>query len=153
MTPSIELRPGPPAWALAAAAPVVAIALVAYRAAGPGLTRTADDPVSPWFVVAGTAVLAVWVSWRALTQRADLTPDALRCRNLSSTFEIDWDGVESLQVVRRPGVVVIDIRFVRMRRTHRLGAATRFPGPDAEAVLDTLRAHPMAAALLVERGS
>jgi hypothetical protein len=150
---SLDLRPGPPAWALAVLAPLVAAALLLYRAAGPGFARTADDPVSPWWVVGPTLVLAVWVSWRAVTQSATLDDEALRCRNLSSTFEVGWPDVEELEVVRRPGLVLVEIRFRTVRRSHRLGAATRFAGEEAEAVLDVIRAHPVAGGLLAERES
>lgn len=146
----VELAPGPPAWAAAVAAPVVALALVAFRLWTSGLRSGPDDPVPPTLLAVFTVGLALVLSWRALTQRAVLDDAGLACRNLVVSFEVDWDRVEELAVVRRPGVVLVEIRILHLRRRHRLGAATRFPGPEAEAVLDVLRAHPAARERLVE---
>lgn len=149
----IVLRPGPPAWATAVLAPVVAVALVAYRTVGSGLARTADDPVPPWILAVLTVAVGCALAWRSLTQRAALGPDALHSRNLTTSFSVDWDRIDHLDVLRRWGLVVIDVRIRGMRRRLRLGAATRFGGDESELVLDVLRAHPAAAALLVEHAS
>jgi hypothetical protein len=152
MTAVVELRAGTPARVLAAAAPVLAVALLGWRAAADGFARTPDDPVAPWVLVGPTLLGAAWVSWRALTQAARLDEGGLRCRNLSVTVGADWSDVERLEVVRRWGLLVIEVRFRGHRRRHRLGAATRFAARDAEAVLDLLRAHPVAAGLLADAG-
>ena len=146
----MTLRPGPPAWATAVAAPLVAVALVAFRALGPGLARTPDDPVPPWVLAVLTVVVGLGLTWRALTQRAELADDALTCRNLVTTFTVGWDQLDRLEVVRRPGLVVVDIHVRGLRRRHRIGAATRFTGDESDLVLDVLRAHPAAGALLVD---
>jgi len=150
--PGMTLRPGPPAWATAVVAPLVAAALVAYRAAGPGLARTADDPVPPWVLGVLTVVVGMGLAYRALTQRAVLGDGDLRCRNLVTTFTVGWDQLDRLEVVRRWGLVVVDVHVRGMRRRLRVGAATRFGGEEAEAVLDVLRAHPIAGALLGDDG-
>jgi hypothetical protein len=150
--PGMTLRPGPPAWATAVVAPLVAVALVAYRAWGPGLARTADDPVSPWVLAVLTVAVGVGLSYRALTQRAVLGQDDLHCRNLLTTFTVGWDQLDRLEVVRRWGLVVIDVHVRGMRRRHRLGAATRVGGEESDVVLDVLRAHPLAGALLGDDG-
>jgi hypothetical protein len=56
-------------------------------------------------------------------------------------------------VLRRWGLVVVDVRVRGMRRRLRLGAATRFGGDEADLVLDVLRAHPAAGALLSDDAS
>ncbi len=104
----IRLGPGAPARVLAVLAPVVAVALVAARAARDGLAATPDDPVSPWLLAVLTVGLGCWLGWRALGQRAELAPGDLRCRNLVTAFAVDWDRVESLIVTRRGPIVVID---------------------------------------------
>jgi hypothetical protein len=146
----ITLRPGPPAWFVTVVAPVVAIGLVGARAASSGLSATSDDPVSPWIIAVLTIVVGVWLSYRSTTQRAELRDAGLVCRNLMTTFDVDWDRVDELEVVRRGPLVIVEIRVRSLRRRLRLGAATRFSGDDAEAVLDMIRAHPAAGALLVE---
>ncbi len=146
----VELAPGPPAWAAAVAAPVGALALVSFRLWTSGLASGPEDPVPPAVLAVVTMVLALVLSWRALTQRAVLDDRGLACRNLMVGFEVDWDRVEELVVVRRPGVVIVELRVRNLRRRHRVGAATRFAGPEAEAALDVLRAHPGARSLLVE---
>ena len=128
----------------------MAVALIAYRAAGSGLSAGPDDPVSPLVVAAFTLVGALVVSFRALTQDASLGETSLRCRNVLSNFEVEWARVESLEVRRRLGLVIVEVRIRGLRRRHRLGAATRFAGHESEAVLDVLRAHPSAGMLLIE---
>jgi len=145
---AIEITPGPPGFLAALAVAVIATALIASRAASSGLSSGPDDPIPPLVVAAVTVVLALILSWRCLTQRALLDVDALRCRNTLVTFEVPWDKVERLDIVHRVGIVVIDVRILGLRRRHRVGAATRFSGAEAEAMLDMLRAHPVAAALL-----
>ena len=144
----IEISPGPPAFLAALAAPVVAVALIASRAASSGLSSGPDDPIPPLVVAGITIVVALVLSWRCLTQRASLDIDVLRCRNALVNFEIPWEQVERLDIVHRLGIVVIDVRILRFRRRHRIGAATRLAGAEAEAMLDMLRAHPVAASLL-----
>jgi hypothetical protein len=146
----IGVRPGAPARVLAALSPVVAVALVASRAARDGLSAGPDDPVSPWLVAAATVVAGCWLGWRALTQWAELRPHDLRCRNLVTSFAVDWDRVESLAVLRRGPVVAVDVRIRSHRRRLRIGAATRFAGPDADAALDMVRAHPEARRRLLD---
>jgi hypothetical protein len=149
---AIEIGPGPPAFLAALGAPVVAVALIASRAASSGLSAGPDDPIPPMLVAVLTVVVALVLSWRCLTQRASLDIDVLRCRNALVTFEIPWEQVERLDIVHRLGIVVIDVRIMRFRRRHRIGAATRLSGAEAEAMLDMLRAHPVAASLLHDPG-
>ena len=146
----MTLRPGPPAWAMAAAIPTLAVGLVVYRAATSGLAATADDPVPPWVLAVLTVLVGCGLAWRAVTQRADLAEGGLVCRNLVTTFHVGWDRLDRLEVVRRPGLVVVDVHVHGLRRRHRVGAATRFPGDESDAVLDVVRAHPRAGALLVD---
>jgi hypothetical protein len=149
----IILHPGPPSWVVTVVAPVVAIGLVAARAATSGLSATSDDPVSPWIIAVLTIVVGVWLSYRSTSQRAELRDTGLVCRNLMTTFDVDWDRVEDLEVVRRGPLVVVEIRVRSLRRRLRLGAASRFAGDGADVVLDMIRAHPVAGALLVDDGS
>ncbi len=146
----IALVPGAPARVTAVAAPIVAVALVAWRAVQDGLRAASDDPVSPWVIAVVTVAVGAWLGWRALTQWTELRRNELRCRNLVSRFAVDWDRVESLVVVRRGPVVAIDVRIRGHRRRLRLGAATRFRGDTADAVLDMFRAHPDARRLLLD---
>ncbi len=146
----LRLRPGPPAGAVAVLAPVVALSLVLGRALTSGLAATPDDPVSPWVIAVLTVAVGFGLSYRALTQSVELGPETLRCRNLLTTFHVDWDRVEDLEVVRRGPFVMVEVRIRSLRRRHRLGAATRFAGEGAEVVLDVVRAHPSAGAVLVE---
>lgn len=144
------IHPGPPSWVVTVVAPVVAIGLVAARAAASGLSATSDDPVSPWIIAVLTIVGAVWLSWRSTVQRAELNEVGLVCRNLVTTFHVDWDRVEELEVVRRGPLVMVEIRVRSLRRRLRLGAATRFAGDGSDVVLDVIRAHPAAGPLLVD---
>jgi hypothetical protein len=144
----VELHAGPPAWALAAVLPLGALALVWFRTAQSGLGSTPDDPVPPVFVAVLTLVIVVVLAWRALTQRAVLDDAGLHSRNLTVTYHLDWDKIERLDVVERPGLQIIEVRMRGMRRRHRLGAATRFGGDEAHAVLDAVRAHHIARELL-----
>ncbi len=146
----IEIRPGAPARALSVAAPVVAIGLVAWRAARDGLASGPDDPASPWIIAIVTIVFGCWLGWRALRQWTELRPHDLRCRNLVTSFAVDWDRVESLVVLRRGPVTAVDVRIRGHRRRLRVGAATRFGGHSADAVLDMFRAHPEARRLLLD---
>lgn len=141
---------GTPGLAVALAAPLVAVGLVAARASTSGLASTADDPAPPLLLAAVTVALALVVSYRALTQRAELSGDRLACRNLLVTFEVPWDRVERLERRQRGGVVTVDVVVRNLRRPHRVGAATRFAGDGAQVVVDLLRAHPAAGALLVD---
>src|SRR4029077_13401191 len=138
----------PPAFLAALAAPVVAVALIASRAASSGLSAGPDDPIPPMVVAVVTIVVALILSWRCLTQRASLDIDVLRCRNALVSFEVPWEQVDRLDIVHRLGIVLIDVRILRLRRRHRIGAATRLTGAEAEAMLDMLRAHPVAGSLL-----
>ncbi len=146
----IDIGPGAPARVVAVAAPLVAIGLVAWRAARDGLASGPDDPVSPWIIAVLTIAAGCWLGWRAQRQWAELRPHELRCRNLVTSFAVDWDRVESLVVLRRGPVVAVDIRMRGHRRRLRIGAATRFSGDAADAVLDMLRAHPDARRLLLD---
>ncbi|UDY36005.1 hypothetical protein [Dermatobacter hominis] len=146
----IEIRPGAPARALSVLAPVVAIGLVSWRAVRDGLGSGPDDPVPPWIVAVLTVLFGCWLGWRALTQWTELRPHDLRCRNLVTSFAVDWDRVESLVVLRRGPVTAIDVRIRSHRRRLRIGAATRFSGHAADAVLDMFRAHPEARRLVLD---
>ena len=148
----VVLRGGPPAWITAVAAPIVALALIANRLGGDGMRQQVGEPLPPWVVAVGTVVLAAILSWRAATTRAELGATTLGCRNLLVGFEVDWADVEELRVRRRAGLVVVDVGVRNLRRTHRLGAATRFGGADADEVLRLLAAHPGAGPLLEGAG-
>jgi len=147
-SPVLVLRGGLPSWLLAAVAPVVVLALLGQRLAADGLRQQDGEPVSPWFMALLTLGLAAFVTVRALSQRAEVHPGRVRCRNLLVTFEVDWADVERLQVVRRLGLVVVEVHVRNLRRHHRLGAATRFAGPEADELLGLLASVPAAGALL-----
>ncbi len=151
--PVLVLRGGLPSWLAAVAAPVVALALLGQRLAVDGLRQQEGEPASPWVVAALTVVLAGFVTWRALTQRAEVHPDRVRCRNLLVTFEVAWADVERLEVVRRLGLVVVEVHVRNLRRRHRLGAATRFSGPESDELLGLLGSVPAAGALLAAAGT
>ncbi|MFM7068152.1 MAG: hypothetical protein ACKOYM_01710, partial [Actinomycetes bacterium] len=148
--PALVLRSGPPAWCVAAATPLLVVFLVGRRLADDGLRRQFGEPISPWWMLVVTVALAVFVVWRAVTQRGECAPDALRCRNLLVTFEVAWIDIERLQVVRRLGLVVVDVHVRGLRRAHRLGAATRFVGSQSDAVIGLLRAFPASSGRLVD---
>ena len=138
-----------PAWILAAAIPLGAVALVLIGAGRGALERTAGDPVPPSWVAVATIVGSLVFGWRAATQTATLDANGLVSRNLTSTVRLDWAVVEELRAVRRPGLVMIEIHLRGTRRRLRLGPATRWEGAPASAVRSTLAAHPQAGALLV----
>lgn len=144
---------GAPGRLLAVAIPTLAVALVASSAARGGLEQTADDVVAPGLVAIVTVVVAVVLAARASSQRVELGGRQLRCRNLTTSFAIDWDDVDELVVRRRPMVVQVDVRARHHRRSHRLGAATRFSGPSAVQVLALLGAHDRAGGVLDDSGS
>lgn len=146
----IVIPAGPPARVLSLLIPVVAAALVAFRALREGLHSGPDDPVSPWIVAVLTLAVGVWLGRRATTQRAELGSEGLTCRNLVTSFGVDWDRVDSLVVSRRGPLVIVDLRVRSHRRRLRVGAATRFSDESAEAVLDQFRAHPAARARLLD---
>ena len=150
--PVLVLRGGLPSWLLAGAAPVVALALLGQRLAADGFHQQEGEPASPWLVALLTLVLAGFVTWRALTQRAEVHRDRVRCQNLLVTFEVDWADVERLEVVHRLGLAVVEVHVRNLRRHHRLGAATRFAGPESEALLGLLGSVPAAGALLARAG-
>lgn len=151
-TPEIGLRAGVPAKVFSVLAPAAAAGLVVARAASDGLSAGPDDPVSPWIVAIVTLGFGFWLGWRAPTQWARLRPDVLRCRNLVTHLTVDWDRVESLVVVRRGPLTMIEVRVRGHRRRIRIGAATRFSGESADAVIDMVRAHPVALSLLLDDG-
>ena len=142
------IAPGAPARVLAGLIPVAAVALIASSAARGGLERSAQDVVAPSLVAAATIAVALVLAVRALTQRGELAATELRCRNLVTSFAIPWDDVEALIVRRRPMSVQIEIRARHHRRAHRLGAATRFDGDGAVAMLTVLQEHQRAGAVL-----
>jgi hypothetical protein len=146
--PVLVLRGGLPSWVLAGVAPVAALALLGQRLATDGLRQQEGEPASPWLVAVVTLLLAAFVTWRALTQRAEVHRDRVRCQNLLVTFEVDWADVERLEVVRRLGLVVVEIHVRNLRRHHRLGAATRLAGPESDELLGLLGSVPAAGALL-----
>ena len=145
---AVELHAGPPAWALAAILPLGAIGLIWFRTAQSGLGSGPDDPVPPLAVAVLTLGAAVVLAWRALTQRAVLDDDGLHSRNLTVTYHLEWEKIDRLDVVERPGLQIVEVRLRGMRRRHRIGAATRFSGDEAHAVLDSLRAHHVARELV-----
>jgi len=98
-----------------------------------------------------TMIAVVLLAWRSLTQRAALDEDGLHCRNLTMSYHLEWERIERLQLVHRGGLQIIEVRVRGLRRHSRLGAATRFSGDEAEAVLDSIRAHPQACALLEDK--
>lgn len=149
-SPLISIRPGGPARVISVAVPAVAVGLVLARAVGTGLASGPDDPASPWIVAVVTVAVGCWLGWRAPTQRAELRPTELRCRNLATSFTIGWSQVESVVVLRRGPITTVDVRVRGLRRRLRVGAATRFTGHAADAVLDMIRAHPVAGAVLAE---
>lgn len=144
----VELSAALPGRCLALALPLLAFALVGVRAATAGLARAAEDPLPPAVVAAATVVGAGVLGWRAWTQRARLDASGLRVRNLTVSFDLTWDQVERLQLERRLGLQVVEIRMRHLRRRHRLGAATRVVGPTADAVRVALGTHPDAGQLL-----
>ena len=144
----VELSAALPGRCLAVALPVIAVALVGFRAATTGLTRTPEDPLPPAVLAAATVVAACVLGGRAWTQRARLDAAGLRVRNLTVSFDVTWDQIDRLQVERRLGLMIVEIRVRHLRRRHRLGAATRWTGPTAEAVLVALGTHPQAGRLL-----
>lgn len=146
--PVLVLRGGLPSWVLAVVAPVAALALLGQRLATDGMRQQEGEPTSPWLVAVVTLLLAAFVTWRALTQRAEVFRDRVRCQNLLVTFEVDWADVERLEVVRRLGLVVVEIHVRNLRRRHRLGAATRLVGPESDELLGLLGSVPAAGALL-----
>lgn len=150
--PVLVLRGGLPSWLMAGAAPVVALALLGQRLAADGFRRQQGEPASPWLVAAVTVALAVFVTWRALTQRAEVHRDRVRCQNLLVTFEVDWADIERLEVVHRLGLAVVEIHVRNLRRRHRLGAATRCAGPESEELLGLLGSVPAAGVLLDRDG-
>ncbi|MHB1139776.1 MAG: hypothetical protein ACYC2O_12530 [Microthrixaceae bacterium] len=145
---AVVLHAGPPAWVLAAVLPLGAIGLIWFRTSQSGLSAGPDDPVPPIVVAGLTLVAALVLAWRALTQRAVLDGSGLRSRNLTVTYRLEWEKVERLDVVERPGLQIIEVRMRGMRRRHRIGAATRFSGDEAHTVLDALRAHHIARELV-----
>ena len=149
--PVVVIHPGPPAWTLAVVLPLGAIALIWFRTSRSGLSSGPDDPAPPVLIAVITLLAFLVLAWRAFTQRLELDQDGLHVRNLSVTFHLEWDRVERLDIVHRPGLQIIELRMPGTRRRHRLGAATRFRGDEAHAVLDALRAHPDAAALLEDQ--
>ncbi len=142
---------GPPAWVLAAVLPVAAVGLIWFRSADSGLSSTPSDPVSPLIMAVVTLVAVSVLAWRCVTQRAALDEDGLHCRNLTMSYHLEWERIERLQLVYRGGLQTVEVRVHGLRRHNRLGAATRFLGDEADAVLDSLRAHPQACALLDEQ--
>ena len=147
-TGQVTIHGGPPSVVLAAALPFAAIALIWRGATTSGLSSTESDLVSPWLIAALTLVVGIVLGWRALTQRAELSDDGLRCRNLTTSFDVPWDRVERIDVVHRLGLVVLDVHLTGVRRRHRIGAATRFAGDEAVVVQDLVAAHPAASSKL-----
>lgn len=145
----VRIEPAAPAWILAAAIPLGAAGLVLVGASRGALERTAGDPVPPSWVAVATVIVALVFGWRAATQTATLDAHGLVSRNLTSTVRLDWSTVEELRVVRRPGLVMIEIHVRGTRRRLRLGPATRWQGAPASMIESTLAAHPQAGALLV----
>lgn len=144
----LQIGPGGPALALAAAIPLIGVALIALGASRGAMDTSVDSPVSPWLVAVITLAGTVALSWRALTQTATLDGWGVVSRNLTSTVRAPWSSVEELRVVARPGVVMVEIHVLGLRRQQRLGAATRWSGEDAESTVARLAAHPCAGALL-----
>lgn len=133
----------------AVAIPVVSVVLVLV---GWSRGNGVDDPVGPGAIAVVTLLGGAVLAWRAATQHARLDDEALWCRNLTVSFAVEWERIEALHVVRRAPVMFIEIRVADLRRSHRLGAATRFSSDDAgvDEVLAALRSHPKAGSLLEE---
>ena len=145
---AVTIHGGPPSVALAAALPLAAIALIWRGASTSGLSATDDDLVSPWLIAVLTLAVGGVLGWRALTQRAVLSESGVRCRNLTTSFTVAWDRVERIDVVHRFGLVVYEVHLSGVRRRHRIGAATRFAGDEADVVRDLVAAHPAASSKL-----
>ncbi len=133
---------------LAAVLPLAAIVLIWRGATTSGLSSTEADLVSPWLIAALTVVVGLALGWRALTQRAELSAEALQCRNLTTSFTVPWERVDRIEIVHRLGLVVLDVHLTGIRRRHRIGAATRFAGDEAIVVRDLVAAHPEASSKL-----
>lgn len=133
---------------LAAAIPAIAILLVWRGASTSGLSSSESDLVSPWIIAVITLVAGGALSWRAFTQRAEVSGEGLQSRNLTTNFAVPWDRVDRIEVVHRLGLVVLDVHLTGTRRRHRIGAASRFAGDEATLVLDLVAAVPEAAAKL-----
>ncbi|MBU6216113.1 MAG: hypothetical protein KGR17_05870, partial [Acidobacteria bacterium] len=106
---SLTLRSGAPGLALAVIAPLAAVALVGFRVATEGLAAGPEDPVPPVVLAGVTIVAGLVLGWRAASQRADLDPNGIRCRNLVVGFEVDWDLVDSVVVHRRGPVQLVEL--------------------------------------------
>ena len=143
------LRVGGPGIALAVLAPIAAVALVAFRVATEGLAAGAEDPVPPVALAVATIIGGLVLARRAATQRAELGPEGIRCRNLVVGFDVNWDLVESVVVHRRGPVQLVELHLEHLRRHHRVGAATRWNGSSADAVRSQLTSHPRVAERLV----
>lgn len=148
--PDVHLAAGLPARLLAAVIPLAALVLVLVGLARGGLTTAPDEPVPPAAVAVLTLLAAIVLSYRSLNQCAELAPDRLVCRNLLVSFAVEWERVDALVVVRRPGVRFVELHVSDLRRRHRVGAATRFGSEHGDDVLGVLRSHPRAAAVLVD---
>ncbi len=146
---SSVLRAGGPGIALAVLAPIAAVSLVAFRVATEGLAAGAEDPVPPVVLAVATIVGGLVLAWRAATQRAELGPDGIRCRNLVVGFDVDWNLVQSVAVIRRGPVQLVELHLTHLRRHHRVGAATRWNGSGADDVQSLIASHPRAAERLV----
>ena len=144
----MTIHGGPPSVALAAVLPLAALALIWRGATTSGLSSTESDLISPWLIAALTLLAGLVLGWRAFTQRAELSADGLRCRNLTTSFVTPWDRVDRIEVVHRLGLVVLDVHLTGVRRRHRIGAATRFAGEEADVVRDLVAAHPDASSKL-----
>ncbi len=147
---SVRILPGAPARILAGAAPVLAIAMMVLAARRGGFDQGPEDPVPPWSIAAVTLLGAFVLSWRALTQHAELDATGLRSRNLLSAVVLDWEQVVELRTVRRPGLVAVEIVIAGVRRRSRLGAATRLDDRTAAQVLELMDRSPEARARLVQ---
>jgi hypothetical protein len=131
----------------------VAIMAAALVLVGSALTRgstaaDADSPIAPVWIAVLTLAVATVLARRAWTQVAVLDRDGIRTRNVTSTVRVPWQSVEELSVLRGTGVRAVEVQVRGLRRSVRLGAATRWSGPLAEAVTAQLRSHPRAGALL-----
>lgn len=139
---------GAPARATAVAIVAGALVLVGSALTRGGTAAGPDSPISPLWIAGFTLVLAGVLAWRAWTQVAVLDSEGLCSRNLSSTVRLPWSSVEELAVLRGTGVRSIEVRVRGLRRSVRLGAATRLTGEQSEHVQALLSAHPCAGALL-----
>lgn len=144
------IEAGLPARVLGALLPLAGVVVVLVGAARGGLVASAEDPVPPAAVAALSVLGCIVLGYRALSQRVVLGEHSLRSRNVLVSYGVEWQRVEALVVVHRPGLWTVELDVADLRRRQRLGAASRFDEQSFAEVLEALRSHPSAAGVLVE---